>query len=147
MILNVEGRVEAFATWHSYAQGKGRTLDLMRGCAEARSGGLMDFLILESIAHFQQTGVEEISLGNAPLADVRGEDDGELTGREKATRFIFENFDKYYGYKSLFSFKKKYHPVWQGRYLAYPAGVPLPMVGLAVAGVHLPSGFRALLKS
>jgi lysylphosphatidylglycerol synthetase-like protein (DUF2156 family) len=114
---------------------------------EARNGGLMDFLIQESIAHFQEAGVGEISLGNAPLANVRGEDDGDLTSREKATRFIFENFDKYYGYKSLFSFKKKYHPVWQGRYLAYPAGVPLPMVGLAVAGVQLPSGFRALLKS
>ncbi len=147
VILNAGGRVEAFATWHPYAQGRGRTLDLMRGGAEARNGGLMDYLILESIGRFQEAGVEEISLGNAPLADVRQEGDGEPAGREKATRFLFENFDKYYGYKSLFSFKKKYHPDWQGRYLAYPAGAPLLMVGLAVAGVHLPSGFRALLKS
>ncbi len=148
IVRNEEGRVEAFATWRPYAQGRGRTLDLMRGTAEARNGGLMDFLILESIEHFRQQGdCLEISLGNAPLADVRSESDGEPSRQERATRFLFENFDRYYGYKSLFSFKQKYHPDWQGRYLAYPPGVPLPMIGLAIAGVHLPSGFRALVKS
>ncbi|MEI7928884.1 MAG: phosphatidylglycerol lysyltransferase domain-containing protein, partial [Verrucomicrobiales bacterium] len=148
IVRNEEGRVEAFATWRSYAKGRGRTLDLMRGTPEARNGGLMDFLILESIEHFrQQDGCVEISLGNAPLADVRNETDGEPSRQERATRFLFENFDQYYGYKSLFSFKSKYHPDWQGRYLAYPPGVPLPMIGLAIAGVHLPSGFRALVKS
>jgi lysylphosphatidylglycerol synthetase-like protein (DUF2156 family) len=81
------------------------------------------------------------------LADVRNEADGEPSRQERATAFLFENFDKFYGYKSLFSFKQKYHPDWQGRYLAYPPGISLPMIGLAIAGVHLPSGFRALLKS
>ncbi|MGC4013778.1 MAG: phosphatidylglycerol lysyltransferase domain-containing protein [Luteolibacter sp.] len=147
VVRNAEGRVEAFATWLPYKQGTGRTLDLMRGTVEARNGGLMDFLILESINHFRSEGVTEISLGNAPLADVRTEEDGAPNRQEKATRFLFENFDKYYGYKSLFSFKRKYHPDWQGRYLAYPPGTPLPMLGLAIAGVHLPGGFRALLKS
>lgn len=148
VVRNAEGRVEAFATWRPYARGRGRTLDLMRGSPEARNGGLMDFLILESIEHFrQQDGCVEVSLGNAPLADVRQESDGEPSRQERATKFLFENFDRYYGYKSLFSFKRKYHPDWQGRYLAYPPGVPLPMIGLAIAGVHLPSGFRALVKS
>jgi len=147
IVRNAEGRVEAFATWLPYKQGTGRTLDLMRGTVDARNGGLMDFLILESINHFRAEGVTEISLGNAPLADVRTEEDDEPNRQEKATRFLFENFDKYYGYKSLFNFKRKYHPDWQGRYLAYPPGTPLPMLGLAIAGVHLPKGFRALLKS
>jgi lysylphosphatidylglycerol synthetase-like protein (DUF2156 family) len=147
VILNENGRVQAFSTWHSYAQGKGRTLDLMRGHMDARNGGLMDFLILESINRFKDQGVEEISLGNAPLANIRNEEDGKPTRGDRATRFLFENFDRYYGYKSLFSFKKKYHPDWQSRYLVYPVGMPLPMVGLAVAGVHLPKGFRSLLMS
>lgn len=148
VVRNAEGRVEAFATWRDYSKGTGRALDLMRGTPEARNGGLMDFLILESIEHFRrQGGCVEISLGNAPLADVRNESDGEPNRQERATRFLFENFDRFYGYKSLFSFKRKYHPEWQGRYLAYPPGVALPMIGLAIAGVHLPSGFRALLKS
>lgn len=147
VVRNAEGRVEAFATWLPYNQGNGRTLDLMRGSVEARNGGLMDFLILESITHFRDAGVTEVSLGNAPLADVRVEGDEAPNRQEKATRFLFENFDRFYGYKSLFSFKRKYHPEWQGRYLAYPPGTSLPIVGLAIAGVHLPKGFRALLKS
>jgi len=122
-------------------------LDLMRGGEEARNGGLMDFLILECISRFREQGVTEVSLGNAPLADVRAEGDVEPNRQERATRFLFENFDRFYGYKSLFRFKRKYHPDWQGRYLAYPPGTPLPMLGLAITGVHLPDGFRALIKS
>jgi phosphatidylglycerol lysyltransferase len=147
IVRNAEGRIEAFATWLSFDRGHGRALDLMRGSAEARNGGLMDFLILECIARFRDQGVTEISLGNAPLANVRAEGDDEPTRPERATQFLFENFDRFYGYKSLFRFKRKYHPDWQGRYLAYPPGTPLPMLGLAITGVHLPEGFRALLKS
>ena len=147
IVRNAEGRIEAFATWLSFNRGHGRALDLMRGSVEARNGGLMDFLILECIARFRDQGVTEISLGNAPLANVRAEGDDEPTGPERATQFLFENFDRFYGYKSLFRFKRKYHPDWQGRYLAYPPGTPLPMLGLAITGVHLPDGFRALLKS
>jgi len=147
LVRNAEGRVEAFATWLSYDGGHGRVLDLMRGGEEARNGGLMDFLILECISRFREQGVTEVSLGNAPLADVRAEGDVEPNRQERATRFLFENFDRFYGYKSLFRFKRKYHPDWQGRYLAYPPGTPLPMLGLAITGVHLPDGFRALIKS
>ncbi|HEY8961438.1 MAG TPA: phosphatidylglycerol lysyltransferase domain-containing protein [Luteolibacter sp.] len=147
IVRNAEGRIEAFATWLPFHRGHGRALDLMRGSVEARNGGLMDFLILECIARFRDQGVTEISLGNAPLANVRAEGDDEPTRPERATQFLFENFDRFYGYKSLFRFKRKYHPDWQGRYLAYPPGTPLPMLGLAITGVHLPEGFRALLKS
>ena len=92
-------------------------------------------------------GIAEISLGNAPLANVDAIE-GELESRrERAVQYLFENFDQIYGYKKLFRFKHKYAPNWQGRYLAYRPGVPLAMVGLAIAGVHLPKGFMGLLKS
>lgn len=147
VVLNEEGRVEAFATWRPYSNNTGRSLDLMRGSIEARNGGLMDFLILECMARFREQGVTEVSLGNAPLANVTLDESAAPNRQEKATRYLFENFDKYYGYKSLFRFKRKYHPDWQGRFLAYPPGTPLPMIGLAVAGVHLPGGLRAILRS
>lgn len=144
VVCNAENRVEAFATWMPYDAGRGRVLDLMRSRHDVRN--VMDFLIVESIDHFKTLGVEEVSLGNAPLADVS--DAAESDGSEKkAVRFLFERFDRFYGYKSLFEFKRKYHPDWQGRYLAYPPGVPLAAVGLAVAGVHLSGGFRSLLRS
>ena len=144
VIFNAEGRLEAFATWLPYKRGKGRSLDLMRSAQNAK--GVMDFLIVESIDHFKIMGVEEVSLGNAPLANV--EEDPEQYGRtDRAIRFLFENFNRYYGYKSLFEFKKKYQPVWQGRYLAFRANANLLMVALALVRVHMPQGLMKILRS
>ena len=145
IVRNPEGRIETFATWLPFKQNTGRCLDIMRGREDARD--VMDFLIVEAIDHFKAQGITEISLGNAPLANVDAIE-GELESRrERAVQYLFENFDQIYGYKKLFRFKHKYAPNWQGRYLAYRPGVPLAMVGLAIAGVHLPKGFMGLLKS
>jgi lysylphosphatidylglycerol synthetase-like protein (DUF2156 family) len=106
----------------------------------------MDFLIVETIDHFKGMGVEEVSLGNAPLANV--EEDPEQYGRtDRAIKFLFENFNRYYGYKSLFEFKKKYQPVWQGRYLAFRPNTNLLLVGLALVRVHMPQGLMKILRS
>ncbi|WP_170157535.1 phosphatidylglycerol lysyltransferase domain-containing protein [Roseimicrobium gellanilyticum] len=146
IVRNPEGRIETFATWLCYGDGKGRCLDLMRGRNEFKD--VMDFLIVEAIDHFKAGGVKEVSLGNAPLANVDVVEGEKLESREeRAVKFLFDNFDKFYGYKSLFNFKKKYLPDWQGRYLAYRPRVSLAMVGLAIAGVHLPRGFVGLVRS
>jgi phosphatidylglycerol lysyltransferase len=143
-IFNAEGKLEAFATWLSYRQGSGRSLDLMRSYPEPK--GVMDFLIMESIDHFKGLGVEEVSLGNAPLANA--EQDPYLYGREeKAVKFLFERFNRYYGYKSLFEFKKKYQPAWQGRYLGLRPSVNLVLAAVALVRVHLPQGLLRILWS
>ncbi|WP_404422471.1 phosphatidylglycerol lysyltransferase domain-containing protein [Nibricoccus sp. IMCC34717] len=138
-----DGTVVAFATWNPYASGRGRCLDLMRGRADARD--VVDFVILESMEKFAAEGVEEVSLGNAPLANTAAE--GERSVRDQAVRFVYENFDRFYGYKRLFSFKQKYYPRWEPRYVAYTSRLTLPEVGMAIAAVHLPRGFRGLLRS
>ncbi|WP_035605189.1 phosphatidylglycerol lysyltransferase domain-containing protein [Haloferula sp. BvORR071] len=142
--FQADGQLECFATWRPYAAGKGRALDLMRG--RGSPGGIMDFLILESLDHFRESGVEEISLGSAPLANTET-DPANLSKEERQVKMLFDKFDRFYRYKSLFDFKRKYHPAWQGRYLAYPPGILLARIGLAVAAVHLPGGFRGLLRS
>lgn len=142
-VKSADGRLEAFATWNSYADGRGRCLDLMR--VRPGTKDVMDFLILESMRTFRELGVEEVSFGCAPLANTS--DPRECTVYDHAVRFVFENFDRFYGYKRLFYFKQKYHPRWEPRYLAYPCGTPLPMVGMAIAGVHLTKGFRSLFRS
>jgi lysylphosphatidylglycerol synthetase-like protein (DUF2156 family) len=135
--LDPEGRALAFATWRAFAQGRGRCLDLMRSRPSARN--VMDFVLVESILRFKAMGVRDVSLGGAPLANA---DPGSIAplGEEKAVRFLFENLNRVYGYKSLFEFKRKYRPEWRGRYIAYHRGLHLPLVGLAVVRVHAPSG-------
>lgn len=142
-VQTAEGRLTAFATWHSYAHGRGRCLDLMRSRSKAKD--VMDFLILESMEMFRKQGVEEVSFGCAPLANTSDPD--KHHARDRAIRFVFHNFDRFYGYKRLFFFKQKYCPRWEPRYVAYPCGTPLPLVGLAIAGVHLTHGFRSLFRS
>lgn len=142
--LHPDGKVECFATWLPYAGGTGRTLDLMRG--KNTVSGIMDFLILESIDHFKGLGVTEVSLGNAPLANTV-EDPAQMSREERRVKLLYDRFNRFYGYKSLFDFKRKYHPAWKGRYLAYPPGTLLAEIGLAVAAVHLPGGFRGLWRS
>lgn len=144
VIINPEGRADCFATWHAYSKGRGRALDLMRSRHDVK--GVMDFLILGSIDHFRESGISEISLGNAPLANTET-DPSRLSKPERRVKLIFDHFDRFYGYKSLFDFKRKYNPDWQGRYLAYPAGTMLTRIALAITAVHFPKGLRGLLKS
>ena len=64
-----------------------------------------------------------------------------------AVRFLFERFNRYYGYKSLFEFKKKYHPVWEGRYLGFQPNINLLLATVALVRVHLPEGLLRILWS
>jgi phosphatidylglycerol lysyltransferase len=135
--IDASGNAIAFATWRSFAGGSGRTLDLMRTQQNGRN--VMDFVLVESIRHFQSQGIDDISLGNAPLANAV-DVPAKLQTEDKAVQFLFKNLNSIYGYKQLFDFKRKYRPQWQGRYVAYHRGVHLPLVGLALVRVHSPGG-------
>jgi phosphatidylglycerol lysyltransferase len=105
----------------------------------------MDALIAESLLDFQRRGLSQASLGNAPLANVESGSIDSL--EEKVIRYLFEQFDAYYGYKSLFEFKKKFHPIWRGRHVAYCSVAYLLPAAAAIVRVHLPSGFFKYIRS
>ncbi|MCX7713793.1 MAG: phosphatidylglycerol lysyltransferase domain-containing protein [Chthoniobacterales bacterium] len=149
VVVSPEGEVVAFATWLPYGweggeNPKGRALDLMRSKPDVKN--IMDFLIVQTIDHFRSQGVEEISLGNAPLANVE-EDLSGFRREERAVRFLFENFNTFYGYKSLFYFKQKYQPSWKGRYVAYRPGLNLLLMATALVAVHFPDGVLGVMRS
>ncbi len=127
-----ERRVLAFVSWRPFAQG-GFTLDLMRYAANAPKF-IMDYLVARSLLHFQQEGNKIVTLANAPLANVSPED--ELTMLDRGVRLLFDNLHGIYEYKSLFQFKKKFNPTWEGRYLAFPSQEALPRVAIALLRVH-----------
>lgn len=138
------GRVEAFATWLPYRSGAGRCLDLMRSRPEVP--GAMDFVIVESLLAFQAQGLAEASLANAPLANIRPASAGD-SRHERAVRYVYENFNRIYGYKNLFHFKKKYYPRWSGRHLAYRHRGDLPFIACAIVAIHSPGGLWRILRS
>jgi phosphatidylglycerol lysyltransferase len=133
-------RIVAFCSWRPYRGDRAVVLDLMRKRHEAPSGA-MDLLLTRSLEYLRDLGLEEASLANAPLANVNAP-----SGLpERAVALLFERMNGFYGYKSLFQFKKKFAPRWEGRYLVYPGRVDLPRVALAMASVHGSLGLRQLL--
>ena len=133
-------RVVAFCTWRPYRGDRAVVLDLMRKRPGTMSG-VMDLLLARSLESLRDLGLEEASLANAPLANVAAPQ-GLL---ERGAALLFHKLNGFYGYKSLFQFKKKFAPRWEGRYLVYPARVDLPRVAYAMASVHGALGLHKLL--
>jgi phosphatidylglycerol lysyltransferase len=137
-----DGRVVGFVSWRPFS-GKGLALDLMRYAPDPPKF-VMDFLIAQSLLEFQKQGYKFASLANAPLANVSPED--QFSKLDRGVRLIFDNVHGIYEYKSLFQFKKKFNPQWQGRYLVFPSLDALPRIGVAMLRVHRqPPLPRALL--
>jgi phosphatidylglycerol lysyltransferase len=130
-------RVVAFASFRPYHGQRAVVLDFLRRREEAASG-TMDLLLARALSALRERGFEEASLANAPLANA-GRPAGVL---ERLAAFAFERLGGLYGYKSLFQFKKKFAPRWEGRYFVYPAALDLPRVALAMAGLHGASAWR-----
>jgi len=144
LAMRADGRVEAFATWLPYRSGTGRCLDLMRARPEVP--GAMDFVIVESLLAFQAQGLSAASLANAPLANIHPASVSD-SRHERAVRYVYENFNRVYGYKNLFHFKNKYLPRWTGRHLAYRHRADLPFIACAIVAIHSPGGLWRMLRS
>ena len=125
------GAATAFATFRPYRGGRAALLDLIRR-RNGAAPGTMDLLVARALEELRGLGLEEASLANAPLACV-GARNG---GLERALSFAFRRAGRVYGYRSLFQFKKKFAPRWEGRYLVYRRASDLPRVALALAFLH-----------
>jgi phosphatidylglycerol lysyltransferase len=138
-----DGRVWAFLTWLTYRGGRALLLDAMRRRDDAPAG-VMELLIARSALRFKDEGLEAISLATAPLASA--DDTGAATPYDKGVRLVFDHFSGFYGYRSLFQFKKKFNPAWEGRYLVFPRPDLLPRVVWALIRVHTTGSVLDWLK-
>ena len=136
-----DGTIWAFVTWLPYRRGRALVLDAMRRRASSPSS-VIDLLIARSAILFKEEGLEAISLATAPLANV---DEAAVSAYDKGVRLIFEHFSTVYGYRSLFQFKKKFNPSWEGRYLVFPRPDLLPRIAYALTAVHMEGGVMAAL--
>ena len=98
--------------------------------------GVMEFLIASSLLAFRDRGYAQASLATAPLANLDRNGDASLL--QRVLGLVYEHFDTYYRFKSLFEFKDKFQPRWEGIYLAHPGLDRLPRVAQALVQAHLP---------
>ena len=105
------------------------TIDMMR----YRSGlpyGMMDYLFQELLCVLRDEGYASFDLGLAPLAGVGERPDA--TTEEKVVRLVFERLERFFPFEGLRTYKSKFDPTWEDRYLVYQGG-PTGLVRTAVA--------------
>jgi phosphatidylglycerol lysyltransferase len=129
---NIENRVHAFVSFVPIYGRQGWGLDLMRR-AEPCAPGTMELLLARSIEYMKSRGSEMVSLGLAPLSDMNKDGDTFLGSR---INFLTERFGTPDKGRSLFSFKKKFQPVWESRFLVYSSTLSLPKIGWALYAAH-----------
>lgn len=137
-------RVVGFVTWLPYANGAAAVLDLMRR-GEDCPPGVMETLVVDSLADFAARGRAVASLGGVPLAAT-----SERTDRtSQLMGWLYEHGDAVYAAKGLFRFKDKFDPRWEPMFLAYPGAADAPRIGVAaLLRAFLPPGaVRELLAA
>ncbi|WP_077222121.1 bifunctional lysylphosphatidylglycerol flippase/synthetase MprF [Rathayibacter sp. VKM Ac-2630] len=118
----------------------GWTLDFMRRSDDALPG-IMEFLIASAALRAKEDGAEYVSLSGAPLAIAPvadGEVPPEPTALSRLLDFLARTLEPAYGFASLFRFKAKFHPRYEGLWLVYPDAMRLPQIGSALARAYLP---------
>lgn len=140
-IIRRGDRVLAFANLMAPGTGKRVSIDLMRYLPDDATG-LMDFLFLSLIEHFRDTGVEEFSLGVAPLSGLSERSLDRLWTRFGA--LIFRHGGAFYNFVGLRRYKQKFHPDWRACYIALPPGLS-PTRAMSDVTLLIAGGPRGLI--
>lgn len=129
-----DGTMTSAFSFYPYNGGLAMGLELMLRSADAPNG-IAESTIVEAVSFFNNLGVKEISLGMAPLSNIEMVE--KSTVSDKAAKLIFDRFNQFYGYKSLFMFKKKFNSVWEHKYIAIKSFQELPKIILALVEAQL----------
>lgn len=139
-VIRFEGEIVAFA---NILEGGGKELsvDLMRYSTDAPPR-VMEYLFIELMLYGSEEGYEYFDLGMAPLSGLENRPLAPLWDR--VGTILFRHGEHFYNYRGLRSYKEKFDPEWESRYLACPGRTALPIVLLDVA--VLISGRRPVAK-
>ena len=112
-----------------YVEGEG-TYDLLRKTHDAPNG-VIDFMIVESLRYFKNSGYKYVNLGFAPLSGL--DDPHNFT--ERAMKFAYEKIGSFSQFRGQREYKEKFRPVWKNKYLVYNYDYDLMQVPGALAKV------------
>ncbi len=119
-LVRREGRVIAFANLLSTDAKDDASLDLMRYAPDSPPG-TMDFLFARTMLYLQAEGYQRFGLGMSPMAGMA--ERRQAPRWQRLGKLLFEYGDRFYNFRGLHSFKDKFEPVWEARYLAAPRGL------------------------
>jgi phosphatidylglycerol lysyltransferase len=141
-LLRVEGRPVAFTNLFMGPEGTECAPDLMRYDPEGSPDSAMEYLFIQCILWAKEQGMGRFSLGMAPLSGLA---EGRLApswSRIGAT--LFRHGEGFYNFQGLRTYKEKFDPLWEPRYLAGPGSFALPRV-LTHVSTLVAGGLRGVL--
>jgi lysylphosphatidylglycerol synthetase-like protein (DUF2156 family) len=144
-------KIEAFVTWVPIPARRGWALDLTRRRRDAPLG-TMELLVVRSVEAARERGDAVVSLSLSALAKVDETDRQPVSALEtgvdepdRAREFLMQHLARFYDFKGLFQWKKKFDPVFEDRFLVYPAPMALPSVAIALARAQSSGGLWSYL--
>jgi phosphatidylglycerol lysyltransferase len=126
------GHIDAFANLWLGGDHKELSIDLMRH-RESPIRSLMDGLFAHLLLWAQEQGYEWFVLGMAPLSGLATSPGAPLWS--KLAHILYERGGALYNFHGLRTYKEKFHPVWEPRYLVYPGGFTLAPILADVAAL------------
>jgi len=130
-VENAGGRVLAFTNIIPDGVPGEATYDLIRTVGDA-PGYVTDFLMVKLFAHFKAEGFVQVNLGLVPMSGITQAKDL----RERALKFAYERIARFSHYKGLRSFKEKFGPAWNDKFLAYDHDLDLFFIPAALLEVE-----------
>lgn len=125
-------KVVAFATLMITDMKDEVSVDLMRYAPQAPPS-TMEYLFVQLMLHFQAQGYQRFGLGMAPLSGMAEHPLAPFW--HQAARLIFNYGEDLYHFQGLRSFKEKFIPVWEPRYLAATGNISAVNASMDVASL------------
>lgn len=141
-VVEAEGRVVAFATVWPGPGGTELSVDLMRYRPDAPRN-VMEALLLHLMIWGRDGGYRRFNLGMAPLSGLEVSAIAPVWTR--IGNWIFQRGEALYNFQGLRTYKEKFHPLWEPRYLAYPGGLNLPRITADVSAL-IAGGYRKIFR-
>jgi lysylphosphatidylglycerol synthetase-like protein (DUF2156 family) len=122
--------------------------------------GSTEFLVVKAVERARARGDAMITLSLSALAkvpdDPRELAEGSTTappvasdnpaGDDRAREFLMETLARYYDFKNLFRWKRKFNPAFEDRFLVYPDTLALPRVARALLRAQTPAGLLSYFR-
>jgi phosphatidylglycerol lysyltransferase len=129
-VIKKEGKIFAFA--NIWAGDGELSLDLMR-YLPGSPNGVMDYLFIKLMLWGRENGYKRFNLGMAPLSGIHSH--ALAPFGIKLGSFLYRHGENFYNFQGLRSYKEKFTPQWEPRYLASPGGLALPGILLDVTAL------------
>ncbi|GAB3467520.1 bifunctional lysylphosphatidylglycerol flippase/synthetase MprF [Kineococcus endophyticus] len=142
-VVRQDGRITAFATLWTSADGRDVQVDLMRRLPDGPRT-VMTYLFVECILWAQEQGCATFNLGMAPLAGLQGEQGPESVW-DLLGHLVWTHGERFYNFQGLRTFKQGFAPRWQPCYVASPGGPALTSAMVDVVTL-VGGGVRGVLR-